>query len=99
MAEDECEGLENALNLIVCTADRSGKMKKLLKQTIFDTVSTLRDLFMQLKTSRDRRTQSISDLERRVASMEAELAAFIDTTTKLQGRQLVAQHRDLLGST
>ena len=83
MAEDECEGIENALNLIVCTADRSGKMKKELKQTIFDTVFTLRDLFMQLKTSRDSKTQTISDLEERVASMEAELAASINTRTKL----------------
>ena len=72
MAEDECEGIENALNLIVCTADRSGNMKKELKQTTFDTVSTLRDLFIQLKTSK---TQTISDLQGRVASMEAQLAA------------------------
>jgi len=91
MAEDECEGIENALNLIVCTADRSGKMKKELKQTIFDTVSTLRDLFMQLKTSRDSKTQTISDLEGRVASMEAELAASIDTATKV--------HRETSSST
>ena len=49
MAEDVCEGIENTLKLIVCTADRSGNMKKELKQTIFDTVRTLRDLFIQLK--------------------------------------------------
>ena len=79
MAEDECEWIENALNLIVCTAQRSGKMKKELKQTIFDTLNTIRVLFMQLKTSRDSKTQTVSDLEGLVASMEAELAASIDT--------------------
>ena len=46
---------------------------------------------MQLKTSRDSKTQTISDLEGRVASMEAELAASIDTATKV--------HRETSSST
>jgi chromosome condensin MukBEF ATPase and DNA-binding subunit MukB len=71
MAEDVSEVIENALNLIVTTSDRSGNMKKDLKQTIFDTVSTLGELYVQLKSSRDSKSQTISELERRVASMKS----------------------------
>ena len=41
MAEEVGEGIENALNLVVLTTERSGNMKKELKQTIYETVSTL----------------------------------------------------------
>jgi hypothetical protein len=67
------EGIENALNLIVRTAKQSGSMKKELKQTIFETVSTLRNLFVTLKDSRDGQSNIISELEGRVAKMKAEL--------------------------
>jgi len=40
-------------------------------------------LFILLKTSRDSKTQTISDLEGQVASMKVELAASIDITTKV----------------
>jgi len=73
MAEDVCEGIEYALNLIVSTAERSGNKKKELKQTVFDTVCTLRDLYVQLKTSGDSKSQTISDLEGRVVLMKADL--------------------------
>jgi len=75
--------IENALNLIVSTAERSGNMKKEMKQTIFETVSTLRDLNVQLKTSRDSKSQTIRDLEGRVASMKAELEATRGTMVKV----------------
>ena len=55
------------------TAERSGNMKKELKQTIFETVRTLRNLFVKLKDSRDGKSNTISGLEGRVAKMKAEL--------------------------
>ena len=48
MADDVNEGIENALNVIVSTTGSSGNMKKELKNTIDDTVSTLRKLFTKL---------------------------------------------------
>ena len=48
MADDVSESIENALNITVSTAERSGNIKKELKQTIFETVSTLRNLFVKL---------------------------------------------------
>jgi len=35
--------IEKALNLVAITTERNGYMKKELKQTIFETVSTLRN--------------------------------------------------------
>jgi len=43
------EGIENALNLVVLTTERSGNMKKDFKQTIFEILSTLTNLFVKLK--------------------------------------------------
>jgi hypothetical protein len=47
MAEVVGEQIENALNLIVSTTEQSGNMKKELKKTIFETVSTLKTLFVK----------------------------------------------------
>ena len=91
LVEDVCEGIEDALNLIVSTAERSGNMNKELKQTIFETVSTLRDLHVQLKTSRDNKSQTISDLEGRVDSMKAKLEASRGAMVKV--------HRETYSST
>jgi hypothetical protein len=50
MAEDGVKrDIEDALNKTVNTTDQSGKMRKNLRKAIFETVSTLRNLFMTLK--------------------------------------------------
>jgi hypothetical protein len=66
MADEVCEGIEDALNLIVSTTEQSGNMKIGLKQTIFETVSILRNLFVKLKDSRDSKSTEISKLEMQV---------------------------------
>ena len=48
-------------------------MKKGLKQTIFETVSTLRELFVKLMATGDRKTNEISKLTEQVTKMKAEL--------------------------
>jgi len=48
MANDVNEEIENALNTIAPTTERSGNMKKELKHTIYETVSTLRKVFFKL---------------------------------------------------
>jgi hypothetical protein len=73
MADDESEGIENALNIIVSTAERSGNMKKESKQTIFETISTLKNLFVKLEDNRDGKSNTISELAGRVSKMKAEL--------------------------
>ena len=50
MAEDGVtRDIEAALNKIVNTTEQSGNMRKELKKTIYETVSTLRNLFVTLK--------------------------------------------------
>jgi len=49
MADEEQQEIEDALNTIASSTEQSTKMKKELKQTIYDTVSTLRKLFVKLK--------------------------------------------------
>ena len=66
--EDE---IENILNLVVLT-ERSGNMKKELKQTIYETVGTLRNLFVQLKNKRDQKTSKISVLVAEVDKLKTD---------------------------
>jgi hypothetical protein len=63
MADEESQGIDNALNIIVSTTERNGNIKKEWKQTIFETVSTLGNLFVKLKDSKDGKFISISELE------------------------------------
>jgi hypothetical protein len=53
MAHIVGEEIEDALQLLVSTAEQNTKMKKELKQTILDTVITLRDLIFKLHVSRE----------------------------------------------
>jgi len=73
MAEVVDEGIENALNLVVLTTERSGNMKKKLKQTIYEAVSTLRNLFVKLKNNFDVKSSKISELEAEVSKVKTEL--------------------------
>jgi hypothetical protein len=52
MAEEVDEGIENALNLVVLKTEIIGNMKE-LKQTIYETECTLRNLFVKLKNNCD----------------------------------------------
>ena len=71
MAEDVKEGVENALNVIVSTTGSSGNMKKELKTIIFDTVSTLRKLFVKLIDNNESSNRKITELEQQVANTNA----------------------------
>jgi hypothetical protein len=73
MADEVGDQTENALNLIVSTTEQSGNMKKGLKQTIYETISTLRDLFVKIRASRDSKTTEIDKLAKQVTIMKAEL--------------------------
>jgi hypothetical protein len=73
MADGAREEIEDALQLIVRTAEQSVKMKKELKQTILDTVSTLRDLIVKLHVSSVSKTDEISKLVEKVDELKADL--------------------------
>jgi len=82
MADDVNEDIENALNKIVCTTEQSGNMKKELKQTTYETVRTLRKLFVKLKDSYDSKTRAIPELQTLVATTKTELEEARSRTDK-----------------
>jgi hypothetical protein len=73
MAEGEDERVEEALNVLVITTEQSSNMKKALKQKIFETVSTLRTLFVRMKDKDTKKTKEISKLTKQVGEIGAEL--------------------------
>jgi hypothetical protein len=62
MADSTGEEVEDALQMIVSTVERSVKMKKELKQTLLHTVSTLRGLFVKWHACSVSRIAEISKL-------------------------------------
>ena len=68
MADDVNERIENALNVMVPTTGSSGNMKKELKNTIFDTVSTLRKLVTKLADINGSNARKITELEKQIAN-------------------------------
>jgi len=73
MADEADEGIENALSLVVLTTERSGNMKKDSRQTIFETVITLRNLFIKLKNNCDEKSSKTSEVEAEVTKVKTEL--------------------------
>jgi hypothetical protein len=73
MADNVNSALLTALETISSTTESSGNMKKQLKQTIFDTVSKLRKLFMKLIETNNSNTREICELEKTVTNLRQEL--------------------------
>ena len=63
MADDVQEDIVNALNTIASSTERSSNMKKEFKHTIYESVSTLRKLFLKLKEVRDGKSRKITELQ------------------------------------
>ena len=91
------EEIEDALQLIVSTAELSVKMKKELKQTILDTVSTLRDLTVKLHVSRDSKSEEISKLEKQVDDLKAELEECRHKSAKVLGTPSSEENNESAG--
>ena len=73
MADEMNQNIEDALNKIVNTTEQSGNMRKDLKRTIFETVSTLRNLFYKLKETLDEKTKQNTPLEKEFNKRNKEL--------------------------
>ena len=79
--EDE---IENALNLVVSTTEQSSNMRKTLKEKIYETVSTLRQLFTKIKISSECKRSEIKDLTNKVSKLEDELQSCREKQDKAQ---------------
>ena len=70
------EEIENALNLVVNTTDQSSNMRKTLKEKIYQTVSTLRQLFAKITISGEQKSSEINNLTKKIGTLEAELLSY-----------------------
>jgi len=73
MADEVDVQLESALNSLLNITEKSGNLRKDLKQDILDSVSILRSIFANLKNSADERNVQITRLESDVNTMKAKL--------------------------
>ena len=85
MADAVAEEIEDALQLIVSTAEQSVKMKKELKQTILDTVSTLRGMIVKMHVIRVSNADEINKLVNQVGELEAELKECRQRSAEIHG--------------
>ena len=95
MADEEQQEIENALNTIASSTEQSTKMKKELKQTIYDTVSTLRKLFVKLKEVSDSKTRMITELQTLVATTKTQHAGARDSTEMALATPSIVHVREL----
>ena len=62
MADDVRSRLESALKTLLDIKEKSGNLRKDLKQDIVDSVSTLRNIFVNLRNSGEEKTKKINQL-------------------------------------
>ena len=62
MADDVKPRLESALNMLLDITEKSGNLRKDLRQDIFDSVSTIRNIFVHLSNSGEEQTRKIDQL-------------------------------------
>jgi hypothetical protein len=84
MADTVEEEIEDALNLIVSTAGQSSKMRITMKEKIYETVSTLRQLFAKLKISGECKLSEIKELTKKVSKLEDEQRSCRQKQSKAQ---------------
>jgi len=98
MADEVWEDIAAALSTIVSTTDKSGNMKKELKNTISETVSTLRKLLVKLKDISESKTKAISDLETAVSKMRAQYEDGREKGNKGRAAPSIIASQELTGS-
>jgi hypothetical protein len=95
MADDVQEDIVSALNTIANSTERSSNMKKELKYTIYEAVSTLRKLFVKLKDLSDGNSRKITELQTLVNTTKAELEGARDTSAKTHATPSINPRRGI----
>jgi chromosome segregation ATPase len=75
MADVVSEDILATLNKLVTMTDQSGNLRKDIKKTIFETVSSLRNIFTELKGIIDDKTRQIIHSESEINKVKVEFAA------------------------
>jgi hypothetical protein len=96
MAGDVNAAIDEALNTISSTAQSSSNMKKELKHMIFENVSALRKLFVQLIELSESRNKKISELETLANhTMVEQKGATNSRSTRAQGTPSIIPRQEL----
>ena len=75
MADEVTRSIEDALNKMVNTTDQRGNMRKELKKNFYETVSTLRNLFIEMKGMLEEGTRQKRQMEKEINGIKTELEA------------------------
>ena len=72
MADDVKTRLDSALNMLLNITEKNSNLRKDLKQDIVDSVSILRDIFVNLRNSGEEQTMKINQLVGELNKVKAE---------------------------
>jgi hypothetical protein len=97
MAKEVEEEIKNALNLVVRTAEQSSIMRIALKEKIFETVSTLRQLFVKIWICGARKLSDINNLTKKVSKLQTELQSCRKKQAEVQQTPPIADTTDQSG--
>jgi hypothetical protein len=93
MADDVHEDIVDALNAIASSTERSINMRKELKHTIYESVNTLRKLFVKLKEISDGKSRKITELQTLVTTTKAKLDGRRDNSANIHAKPSIAPKR------
>ena len=97
MADGEvARRIEEALNEILKTTDKSRNMKKELKKTIYENVSTLRNLFVKMKEKLEEkmRLKEKMDNENNTLKTELDVCRRVANNTDTDSNRQTSSDRD-----
>jgi hypothetical protein len=75
MANKVSQNIKNTLNMIVNTTDQSENVRKELKKTIFERLSTLRNLYHKIRGMLDEKTRQNKQMGKEINTVKIELDA------------------------
>jgi hypothetical protein len=83
MAEDD-QRVENAFNTLVSITEKSGNLRKDLKNNILESVSTLRKIFSKMKALVESKSEENKKLSQEVMKVTEEMARRRDSQSARQ---------------
>jgi predicted nuclease with TOPRIM domain len=97
MADGEVtRSIDEALNKIVKTTDKSGNMKKELKKKIYQNVSTLKNLYLKMKEKLEEgmRLKEQMDNENNALKTELDVCRKVANNTNTESNRETSKKRD-----
>ena len=78
MGDDENQHVEDSFSTLVSITEKSGNLRKDLKNDILESVSTLRQVFSKMKTQLESKSEENKELSKEVMKVMEEMARMRD---------------------